>query len=117
MNSVVAVVVTYNRKELLQELQKEYEVVISTPFVGHEEDFAKLDFKMIETNVDRRGINPITDLKLFQNYRKLIKQENPDLVITYSIKPNIYAGLACRILNIPFYSMRSSGMIFGNFFI
>ncbi len=90
------------RKELLQELQKEYEVVISTPFVGHEEDFAKLDFKMIETNVDRRGINPITDLKLFQNYRKLIKQENPDLVITYSIKPNIYAGIVCRWKNIDY---------------
>lgn len=90
------------RKELLQELQKEYDVVISTPFVGHEDDFEKLGFKMIETNVDRRGINPVTDLKLLYNYRRLIKHEQPDLVITYSIKPNIYAGIVCRLKRIPY---------------
>lgn len=90
------------RKELLQGLQKEYEVTISTPFVGHEEDFAQLGFKMVETDVDRRGINPVTDLKLFRNYRSLIKTEEPDLVITYSIKPNIYAGIVCRMKKIPY---------------
>ncbi len=84
------------------ELQKEYEVVISTPFVGHEDDFAAMGCRMIETDVDRRGINPKTDLKLFLTYLKLLKTEKPDMVITYSIKPNIYAGLACSLLKIPY---------------
>ena len=30
------------RKELIQELMKEHEVVLSMPFVGHEEDFKAL---------------------------------------------------------------------------
>ena len=90
------------RLELIRELMKHHEVVLSMPFVGHEEDFQALGLRCIDTPVDRRGINPKTDLKLFCKYRKLLKQEKPDLVITYSIKPNIYAGIACTMAKIPF---------------
>ena len=90
------------RRELIAELQKEYEVVISTPFVGHEDDFAAMGCRMIKTDVDRRGINPKTDLKLFHTYRQILREEKPDMVVTYSIKPNVYAGFACRLMGIPY---------------
>lgn len=90
------------RKELITELMKEDEVVLSMPFVGHENDFREMKLKCIETNVDRRGINPGTDFKLFRSYLRMLKEEKPDLVVTYSIKPNIYAGYACGKLKIPF---------------
>ena len=90
------------RLELIQELMKNHEVVLSMPFVGHEEDFQALGLRCIETEVDRRGIDPATDLKLFRAYQRLLKTEQPDLVITYSIKPNIYGGLACRLAGIPY---------------
>lgn len=92
------------RLELIQALMKQHEVVLSMPFVGHEDDFQALGLRCIETDVDRRGINPATDLKLLCTYRKLLKQERPDLVITYSIKPNIYGGLACRMAGIPYFA-------------
>ncbi len=88
------------RKELIEQLCKKGEVVISTPFAGHEEDFKTLGCRCVQTHMERRGINPIADLRLLLNYYKLLKQEKPDMVITYSIKPNIYASLACRFLNI-----------------
>lgn len=90
------------RRELIQALLKGHEVAVSTPFVGHQDDFAKLGCRMIETDVDRRGINPVTDLKLYKRYTQIIKEEKPDMVITYSIKPNIYAGFACRRRKIPY---------------
>lgn len=90
------------RRELVAELQKYFQVVISTPFVGHEDDFAAMGCKMIRTDVDRRGINPVTDLKLFRTYNRLLKEEQPDMVVTYSIKPNVYAGLACQLRHIPY---------------
>lgn len=92
------------RRELVQELLKEHEVIISMPFVGHEEDFAQMGVHCIETKIDRRGINPRTDLALIKTYQQLVKSEKPDLVITYSIKPNIYAGLICGREKIPFYA-------------
>ena len=90
------------RLELIQELMKNHEVVLSMPFVGHEEDFQALGLRCIETDIDRRGIDPATDLKLYRTYQRLLKDEKPDLVITYSIKPNIYGGLACRMAGIPY---------------
>lgn len=90
------------RFELIRKLMEMHEVVLSMPFVGHEDDFKALGIRCIETDVDRRGINPAKEGKLFSAYRKLLKEEKPDLVITYSIKPNIYGGIACRLAKIPY---------------
>lgn len=92
------------RKELIEKLLEKYEVVLSMPFVGHEDDFAQMGCRCIETDVDRRGINPLTDFKLLQFYNKIVKEEKPDKVITYSIKPNIYAGLICSYRKVPYYA-------------
>ena len=92
------------RRELIEKLMETYEVILSMPFVGHEDDFAAMGCKCVETDVDRRGINPITDFKLLQFYNKIITEEKPDKVITYSIKPNIYASLICGHKKIPYYA-------------
>ena len=91
------------RKELIAELLKDNSVTISMPFVGHENDFEAMGCKCINTDIDRRGINPKTDLKLLLTYFKLIKSEKPDKIITYSIKPNIYCGIAAALKRIPYF--------------
>lgn len=90
------------RRELITELMKSGEVVISMPFVGHEEDFQAMGCRCLDVKLDRRSINPVTDLGLYFHYRKILKAEKPDMVITYSIKPNVYAGFACRQMGIPY---------------
>ncbi|MDY4969065.1 MAG: sugar transferase [Lachnospiraceae bacterium] len=90
------------RRELIAELAKNHEVVLSMPFVGHEDDFQTMGVKCIKTDVDRRGINPVTDMALIRQYYRILTEEKPDMVITYSIKPNIYAGFLCGAMNIPF---------------
>lgn len=91
------------RRELTEALLKKGEVVLSTPFEGHEEDLAALGCKMVKTKINRRGINPKTDYKLFRFYLQLLKREKPDFVITYSIKPNVYAGIACQLTKTPYF--------------
>ena len=97
------------RKELIEELLKEHEVVISLPNGDFIKPLENIGCKFIDTPVDRRGINPINDLKLFFQYQKILKKENPDLVITYTIKPNVYGGFACRLLKIP-YAVNITGL-------
>lgn len=92
------------RRELIQTLMEQHEVVLSMPFVGHENDFKALGLRCIDTNVDRRGINPKTDIQLLKTYDKLVEKEKPDLVITYSIKPNIYGGLVCSKRKVPYFA-------------
>lgn len=97
------------RKELIEELLKEHEVVISLPYGDFVKPLEDIGCKFVDTPVDRRGINPIKDLRLFFTYWKILKQEKPDLVITYTIKPNVYGGCACRFMKIP-YAVNITGL-------
>lgn len=91
------------RKELVSKLVEEgYDVVISLPFSQDIEKIKNLGVRVIDTKVDRKSLNPIKDLKLLNNYRKIIKEEQPDLVLAYTIKCNIYGGMACRMYDTPF---------------
>lgn len=91
------------RGELLEELVKHAEVVVSTPCLGKVDEIKSCGCRIIETDVDRRGMNPIKDLRLFLEYIRIIKKEKPDRILSYTIKPNMYGGLAARILKVPFY--------------
>lgn len=90
------------RGALLRELLKNASVTVCVPH-GGEEELVKLGCDVVYADVDRRGINPKNDYKLYKNYKKIIKEVKPDAVITYSIKPNIYGGYACRRLDVPYY--------------
>ena len=97
-------VVIYNfRKELVQLLiENNYKVYISSPYGKKIDLLVNLGCEYINTPIDRHGTNLIDDIKLVSQYRKLIKQIKPDIVLSYTIKPNIYGGLACRSLNVPY---------------
>lgn len=97
------------RKELIQELLKDNTVVLSLPYGEMVEPLLEAGCRFLDTPVDRRGVNPVTDFGLFLRYRKTIKKEKPDLVITYTIKPNVYGGLACRLLRVP-YAVNITGL-------
>lgn len=94
----------YNfRKELIERLISEKnEVLISLPNGDRVKDLIELGCSFIETEVDRRGTNLIKDFKLILKYGKILKKIKPDLVLTYTIKPNIYGGLMCRMKNEPY---------------
>ncbi|MGN4447332.1 glycosyltransferase family 4 protein [Bacillus cereus group sp. MYBK79-1] len=92
------------RKELIIELARDYKVYISLPNGEFMPYLKELGCNFIETPISRRGTNPITDLKLLINYKKIIREVKPDLVLTYTIKPNIYGGLACKMSGIPYIS-------------
>jgi galacturonosyltransferase len=54
------------------------------------------------TEFQRHGTNPFSDLALLKKYRSLLREVSPVAVLTYTIKPNIYGGIACAERNIPY---------------
>ena len=91
------------RKELIEDLQRMgYTVFISAPYNTKTNYFSNQNCHMINTVLDRRGTNAISDIRLFFHYRSLLKEINPDVVLTYTIKPNIFGGFACRISSTPY---------------
>ena len=98
------------RKDLLAALLGAgHEVYISLPNGGFISELVQLGCRFIDTPIERRGMNPIHDSKLFRQYRAMLKEVKPDLVLTYTIKPNIYGGLACRMAHIP-YAVNITGL-------
>lgn len=97
------------RQELLLRLLEQHKVGVSIPDGANVEGLKAIGCQFHNTPIDRRGINPVTDLKLFRTYRRMLKAEKPDLVITYTIKPNIYGGMACRMAKVP-YAVNITGL-------
>lgn len=90
------------RKEVIQALVMQgYDVYISVPYdKKYDKQVSEIGIKVIDTTIDRRGVNPVKDLFLIRNYSKIIKELNPDVVLSYTIKPNLYGGLACKWLKV-----------------
>jgi glycosyltransferase involved in cell wall biosynthesis len=92
------------RKELLEQLLEEHDVYVSLPKGEYISDIESMGCKFIETKLERRGTNPIKELLLINRYRKIVNEVKPDIVFSYTIKPNIYGGMACASLGIPYVS-------------
>lgn len=98
------------RRHLISTLvERGHEVIALTPFDVDVENLRDIGAIMIETPIDRRGTNPIRDYSLIKLYKKELKKIKPDLVITYTIKPNVYGGIVCRHLKIP-YAVNITGL-------
>lgn len=97
-------VVIYNfRLELVERLLSEgYEVHISSPYGERIDDLKALGAYYYNIEIDRHGMNPNKEIKLFKEYHKLLKEVKPDIILGYTIKPNIYGALAAQKFNIPF---------------
>lgn len=91
------------RKEVLTALMDAgCSVHVSVPDTGYVSKIKALGCICHDTVMERRGMNPAKDLKLFSFYLRLIKETGPAAVLTYTIKPNIYGGMACRLKRVPY---------------
>lgn len=83
------------RKELIKKLVDDgNRVFLSLPESADNQYFMDLGCKIIPTLIDRRGVNPFKDIKLIRFYKKMIPKISPDIILSFTIKPNIYGTLA-----------------------
>lgn len=96
-------VVIYNfRKEIVSNLiEQGYEVIISSPYGKRIEKLIDMGCTYEEVQIDRHGTNPLEDFKLILYYRKLMKKIEPNVILTFTIKPNIYGAMVAKWLGIP----------------
>ncbi len=90
----------YNfRRELIARLlQRGHRVVLSMPAMDQNAYFKELGCEIIDTPMSRRGMDPLEDLRLLHQYRCIMHQVDPDVIFSYTIKPNIYGTLASNAL-------------------
>ena len=92
------------RMELLQRLQADgHEVVLALPEDEKNEAFRPLVTKLVSIPLSRFGTNPLADYKTYRALRGLIRAEQPEAVVTFTAKPNIYGGLAASKEKVPYF--------------
>lgn len=91
------------REEILKVLiDNNYTISVIAPENEFVEKLKIMGIEFFPINMELRGTNPFKDFDLMKNYKRILKCIKPDLVLSYTIKPNVYAGYVCRKLGIPF---------------
>lgn len=89
------------RFELLEKLAINNEVLFCVPTGDFVPQIVKLGCAFIPCNVlERRSTNPIKDVRLLSYYKKIILKNKPEIVLTYTIKPNVYGGIICQLMKV-----------------
>jgi glycosyltransferase involved in cell wall biosynthesis len=68
---------------------------------GYEKKIQDLSIPFIPLPVDKKGTNPPADAKLFWRLYRWYREEKPDLVHHFTIKPVIYGSVAARLAGVP----------------
>jgi glycosyltransferase involved in cell wall biosynthesis len=90
------------RLGLIKFLQSEgYEVFALAPMDEYVNYLESTGVKCYNISLNQKGVNPITDFILFLQYLRLFNKIKPNLILSYTIKPNIYGNFAASILKIP----------------
>ena len=122
MNKTIAIVLNTSwnifnfRLGLLQALQKEgYKIIAIAPLDDYSEKLTELGIEHYDICINNKGTNPLEDAKLVFAFYKLYKEISPDVLLQYTIKPNIYGSMAAGMLGIPVISNISGlGTVFLN---
>ena len=61
----------------------------------------ELGCRYVPILMENKGTNPLKDAALTRRFYRIYKREKPDVVLHYTIKPNIYGSLAAKLAGIP----------------
>ena len=91
------------RLEVVEALVKAgYRVIVSTPLGTRYPAIEAVGATVVGSPLEKDGTNPIQDVALLRYYRRLMRELRPDVVLTYTIKPNVYGGMAAAAYKIPY---------------
>jgi glycosyltransferase involved in cell wall biosynthesis len=82
-------------------IEKGYEVHTIAPVDGYTRRLQEAGCVHHPVRMDSRGINPLKDIGLILELRGIYKKLRPDIILHYTIKPNIYGSIAAASLGIP----------------
>ncbi|MFH0292821.1 glycosyltransferase family 4 protein [Vibrio alginolyticus] len=103
----------YNfRGHLISLLSKDHKVtsVSNSPKFEEREIIKSLGCKFETCNIERSGVNPITDFKTMFDFCRILKSSDAEVVLAYTIKPIVWGGLASRIVRVPSFFALITGL-------
>lgn len=82
---------------LLRKLSEHnYKVIVVASDKGKTKEIEEIVDDYISYPIDAIGLNPIHEYKTYRNLKKILLDINPDIVLSYTIKPNVYSNLILK---------------------
>lgn len=90
------------RKGLITRLLADgFHLTIVAPYDRFSARLAAMGCSVIDTPIPAKGTNPLQDICLLSLLWRIYRQHQPDFIIHYTIKPNIYGSIAAHLAKIP----------------
>lgn len=90
------------RAGLIRGLQADgWEVIALAPADEHVQRVEALGCRFVPIKMAAGGTNPLQDWRLYRDFKRILKKEAPDAFLGFTIKPNVFGGLAAQSLGIP----------------
>lgn len=78
-----------------------YEVIVVAPADTYVEKFNDEGFECYDIALNAQSKNPLKDIRLLFAYYQIYRKLKSDIILQYTIKPNVYGTLAARLLKVP----------------
>jgi len=76
-------------------------VSVLSPYDSYSKKIEALGIKHIHLEIDKSGVNPVTEVFTLIRLVQALRKEKPSLILTYTPKINIYISIVARLLRIP----------------
>lgn len=91
------------RRPLVRALLKEgHRLTVLAPRDQSVPDLQALGCAFVPLPMDVKGVSPLRDFALFQRLRRHFRALAPDVILSFTIKNNVYGALAARALGVTF---------------
>lgn len=92
----------FRRSLVMSLIRAGHRVTVLAPPDATAADLERAGCRVLPLEMDVRGLNPLADMALLMRFRRIFRQERPDVVLGFTIKNNIFGGLAATGLAVPF---------------
>ena len=99
------------RKTLISNILKKNKVVVIANTDEFSKDLKKMGCQVYDLSIESRSISIFKEINLLIRYYKLINKLKPHIVLSFTIKPNIYSSICCNILLFPSFACFLSSVI------
>jgi glycosyltransferase involved in cell wall biosynthesis len=90
------------RKRLIDEIRAQgHTVIVAAPADSYSAKFGEEGIDFVPVSIRAKSTNPLGELATFCSYMSVYRAERPDIILQYTIKPNLYGSIAARFLGIP----------------
>jgi glycosyltransferase involved in cell wall biosynthesis len=79
-----------------------HHVTVLAPADGSEETLRQMGCAFVPLPMDAKGLSPLDGVRLVREFKRHFRALDPELVLSFTIKNNLFGAVAARSLGVPF---------------